>query len=559
MQLKISNFHLVVLILLLYNHNHLDAQIFKVEPLNNAINSEPYDEISPVISRDGKTLYFTRVGYPIFDRTLKIEGENIAEKLNKDQYRQKLAQIFKEISGKDVTYPAKSPFNQDIWIAKKIFNDFEKISHPGYPLNNALPNSVSALTSNGNELVVINRFSEFGGLQKGFSISRKKSNNEWTFPEPIEINNYHNITSDVNLAMSGDGNVLILSMERNDSYGNNDLYICHKLGVNHWSEPKNLGSRINTPARETTPFISEDGNKIFFSSNRRGTLGGNDIFYVVRQGEGWNNWSEPFRFVEPINSDADDSQPYFNSATGYLYFSSNREGSMDIYRAELMPPNPIHVTIKGRIINTGTDKIIPGKVLFASEGAEHLESAYISDNGTFEMTVLKGNTYRLVAEKSGFTAKNKETITFKSDYVYYKPHQVDLFLNPMQINAKIELKPIFFEQSKSVVLEKSYASLDELAEFLKENWTVSIRIEGHTDNQGDKKALQKLSEDRANAIKEYLVYKKFIQPLRIETVGMGDKAPLNGNVTENLRSKNRRVEVVITKVNNNGGELETRK
>lgn len=557
MQLQISKFHLVIILLLF--GNYLEAQIFKVEPLNNAINSDQYDEISPVVSRDGRTLYFTRVGYPIFDRTLKIEGENIAEKLDKNQYRSRLAKIFKEISGEEVVYPAKSAFNQDIWVAKKIFNDFEKISHPGYPLNNALPNSVSALTPNGNELVVINRFSQYGGLQKGFSISRKKSNNEWTFPEPIEINNYNNITSDVNLAMSADGNILILSMERSDSYGNNDLYICHKLGVNHWSEPKNLGSKINTPARETTPFISEDGKRIFFSSNRNGTLGGNDIFYVVRNGEGWNDWSEPFRFVEPINSDSDDSQPYFNSATGYLYFSSNREGSMDIYRAELMPPNPIHVTIKGRIINSGSGKLMPGKVLFASEGEEHLESAYISDDGTFELTVLKGSTFRLVAEKSGFTSKNEEIVTFRSDYVYYKPHQVDLYLNPMELNAKVELKPIFFEQSKAVVLEKSYASLDELAEFLKENWTVSIRIEGHTDNQGNKKALQKLSEDRANAIKEYLVFKKFIQPLRIETVGMGDKVPLNGNATEGLRAKNRRVEVVITKINNVGGELETRK
>lgn len=557
MQLQISKFYLVIFTLLFYNY--LDAQIFKVEPLNNAINSTQYDEISPVVSTDGKTLYFTRVGYPIFDRTLKMEGENIAEKLSKDQYRHQLAKIFKEISGEEVMYPAKSPFNQDIWIAKKIFNDFEKISHPSYPLNNALPNSVSALTPNGNEIVVINRFSQFGGLQKGFSISRKQSNNEWTFPEPIEINNYNNITSDVNLAMSADGNVLILSMERSDSYGNNDLYICHKLGVNHWSEPKNLGHRVNTPARETTPFISEDGKKIFFSSNRNGSLGGNDIFYIVRQSEGWGDWSEPYRFVEPINSDADDSQPYFNSATGYLYFSSNREGSMDIYRAELMPPNPIHVTIKGRIINSGNDKLISGNVLFSPEGEEHLESVYISDDGTFELTVLKGKTYRLVAEKSGFSAKNEETITFRSDYVYYKAHQVDLYLNPMELNAKVELKPIFFEQSKAVVLERSYASLDELAEFLKENWTVSIRIEGHTDNQGDKKALQKLSEERANAIKEYLVFKKFIQPLRIETVGMGDKVPLNGNVTEELRAKNRRVEVVITKINNQVGGLETRK
>ena len=127
---------------------------------------------------------------------------------------------------------------------------------------------------------------------------------------------------------------------------------------------------------------------------------------------------------------------------------------------------------------------------------------------------------------------------------------MDLFLNPMQLNSKVDLKPIFFEQSKAVVLEESYASLDELADFLNENWTVSIRIEGHTDNLGNKVALQKLSEERAKAIKQYLVFKKFIQPLRIETVGLGDKMPLNNNSNDELRAKNRRVDVVITKINN---------
>lgn len=548
-------FHLIIIFFL--SCFSIDAQVFRVEPLNNGINTEAYDEISPVVSIDGKTLYFTRVAYPIFDRTLKLEGKDISSELSEGEYQQKLIKIFSEIAGKQVTNPEKSSFNQDIWIAESIFNDFEKISHPSYPLNNALPNSVSALTPNGNELVVINRFSQYGGLQKGFSISRKKSNREWTFPEPIEIQNYSNINSDVNLAMSADGNVLVLSMQRHDSYGENDLYVCFKTGTNQWSEPKNLGAKINSAYRETTPFLSEDGTRIFFASNRRGTLGGSDIFYIVREGEGWDEWSTPYRFVEPINSDADDSQPYFNSATGYLYFSSNREGSLDIFRAELMPPNPIQVTIKGRILNSKTEKLQPANVLFSVVGENHLESVYVSDDGSFEFSIPKGKTFRLMPEKSGFSGR-EDTVSFQSNYVYYKAHHIDLYLDPMQVNERIALKPIFFEQSKAKVLEESYASLDELAEFLKENWTVSIRIEGHTDNQGDKNALQKLSEDRANAIKEYLVYKKFIQPLRIETVGMGDQIPLNNNSNDELRSKNRRVEVIITKVNN-AGTLQTQK
>lgn len=556
MKIHASTLNFLLFFLLFYLS--AEAQIYKVEPLNNGINTPKYDEISPVVSIDGKTIFFTRSAYPLFDKTLKLEGENIAAKLNKNDYNKKLAEIFSEISGKKVHDAQRSSFNQDIWMARTVFDDFELIVHPKYPLNNALPNSVCAITPNGNELVVINRFSKFGGLQKGFSVCRKGADKKWSFPEPIEIKNYSNVNSDVNLAMSSDGNTMVLSMQGKDSYGKNDLYICFKTGLNEWSEPRNLGSKINTPYKEITPFVSADGKKIFFASNRPGTLGGNDIFYVEKIGEGWDNWTAPIRFVEPINSDSDDSQPYFNSATGYIYFASNRNGSMDIFRSQLMPPNPIFVTIKGRIINSQTGSLESAKVLYSPTDKEHLKNVYVSDDGTFELIVQKGKEFELIAEKSGFSGK-KDTIAFRSDYAYFKPHPMDLYLDPMAVNAKIELAPIFFEQSKAVVLEDSYAVLDDLAEFLKENWTISIRIEGHTDNQGDKKALQKLSEDRAEAIKEYLVFKKFIQPLRIETVGMGAKQPINGNTNEKLRAKNRRVEVVITKINDISGGLETRR
>ena len=551
--------HATTLIFFLFSllHSSLTAQIFKVEPLHNNINTQQYDEISPVISIDGKTLYFTRVGYPTFNRTLKLDGKDIALELNSEEYNQKLSTIFSKIANKFIPNPIQSQFNQDIWIAETVFDDFDKISHPDYPLNNALPNSVSALTPNGNELVVINKFSQVGGLEKGFSICRKQSNQEWTFPEPINIEGYSNINSDVNLTMGSNGNVLILSMQRSDSYGDNDLYICFRKGANEWSKPKNLGPKANTMYRETTPFLSEDGKRLFFSSDRRGTHGGNDIFYIIRKGESWEDWSVPYSFVEPINSDADDSQPYFNSATGFLYFSSNREGSMDIYRAELMPPNPIYVTVKGRIINSKTHRPQAGKILFSPIGEKHLETVYVSDDGTFQMSVPKGKKIQLIAEQQGFTGQ-ADTISFRNDYVYYKTHHLDLFLHPMEVEAKVELKPIFFEQSKAVVLEKSHAALDELADFLNKNWTVSIRIEGHTDNQGDKVALKELSEQRAKAIKHYLVYKKFIQPLRIETAGIGGAKPISKNTSEKMRAKNRRVEVIITKINTSQG-LQTQK
>ena len=536
----------------------IQGQEYMVERLTSKVNTEDYDEISPVVSLDGSTMFFTRVAYPTFDKTIKLDGIDLATTLSTTDYNNELSLIYTKIAGKTVEDPATSSFNQDIWLAESYSGDFDNVSHPTYPLNNALPNSVCAITPNGNEVVVINRFAEKGGMEKGFSISRKMNDGSWTFPEPINIKNYYNTSSDVNLAMSANGEVIILSMERPDSYGDNDLYICFRMGVNQWSEPKNLGPKVNSGYRETTPFISDDGTRIFFSSDRRGVLGGNDIFFIDRQNGGWDDWSAPYRFVSPINSEFDDSQPYFNSATGYLYFTSNRyftndkkEGSIDIFRAQIAPPNPINVVVKGRLINSKTKKVISGNILFGEEGKPETQSLYISDDGTYQMAVPKGKTIELIGEQIGYTAQ-PETVSFRKDYVYYKEYQVDLYLTPLEAETKIEMPAVFFEKSRAKLIDESYVALDQLAEFLKENWNVSIRIEGHTDNQGNEKALLDLSKERAKTIKRYLVYEKYIQPLRIDIAGYGSSRPLNNNSNEAQRSENRRVEFVITKVNHNG-------
>ena len=522
------------------------APKFIIEKLGEDINSN-YDEISPVLDIEGKTLYFTRAGSPEFDRTLVENGKDLSETMGQPSYQSYLQNIYTSIANKIVSNPETSSYNQDIWIATTEDTLFDKIIHPSYPLNNALPNSVCAITPSGNELVVINKFEEKGGMQKGFSIVRQFADENWSFPEPIVIDNYYNINPDVSMTISSDGSIMILAMETADSYGMTDLYISYKKGKKQWSTPKNLGPKVNSSYRESTPFISDDNKTIFFASNRHGTHGGMDLFIIDCLDENFENWARPRRFLKPINSTADDSQPFFNAASGYLYFTSKRDGSSDIFRVKIAPPNPAGVVVKGNIYNAHTKEKISGVILSGPKGGDY-SNVYVSDDGSYRMIVPKGSRYFLKTEKPGYTGM-EESVKFKRSYVYFKEYEVDLYLYPMEVGSKIELDPIFFEQSKPVVLQESYPALNSLATFLRENHNVSIRIEGHTDNQGDEKSLQKLSEDRADAIKEYLVYKMKIPPLRIETVGYGASKPINDNATEEKRKANRRVEFEIIKVN----------
>ncbi len=522
----------------------LRAQEWVIEKLPPSINS-PYDEITPVPSRDGSRLFFTRVAYPVFEPTLILDSINILDSFGVEMYQERLSWVYGQLGRTGpVANPALSPFNQDVWIATVDSAGFGAPSHPGSPLNNALPNSLVTITPEPNAYYIINQFKPNGDLKRGFSVIREQPDGSWSFPEPVQIDEYYTIKSDVNLTMSFDGEILILSATRNDSR-DMDLYVCFRQEKYRWSAPRHLGNAINSPGRETTPYLSEDNTTLFFSSNRAESIGGNDIFMSKRLDDTWANWSAPVRLRAPINSPSDDSQPYFNMSTGYLYLTSRRDGNSDIYRFQLAPAQPTMITLRGRILNSKTGRLIPHAELdFKSKWIPQQTTP--CPDGTFSIKVQKGIAYVLQGHLTGF-ASRPDTIRLRNDYAYFQDQYVDIYLTPLQAGEKIELRPIYFQQSKAVILEHSIPELQRLALFMSDNPNMHIRIEGHTDNVGKAEDLMKLSQDRADAIKAFLLESR-ITPERITAIGHGPKFPLNDNSSEELKSLNRRVDIYITKM-----------
>lgn len=532
------------LLILLLPFNVWAQEDFIVEKLPDFINSS-FDEITPVPSRDGRTLYFTRVGYPDFDRTLWLDSVDYAQKLGAEEYRKMLAKIYSEIGKARITNPERAAFNQDVWIARGDTAGFQTLEHPGPPLNNALPNSVVTITPDPNALYVINQFKPTGDMKKGFSVIRRQTDSTWTFPEPVEIKDFYTIKSDVSLTMSFDGEVLILAAARFDSR-DLDLYVCFREGENKWTAPRHMGNVLNSEKRELTPFLSEDHRTLFFASDRWNSSGGLDLFLSKREDDTWMNWTPPLRFTYPINSPNNESQPYFNMTSGYLYFTSQRDGSSDIFRVRIAPPQPTELVITGRILNKATNTLVPGgKLRYGSNNIT--DNIITTEDGYYTLRIPKGIEFQLIPEKGGFSGK-MEKVLFRRDYYYFQEfHNIDLYLEPLQEGSKIELRPIFFQQSKAIILEPSYPELQRLADILIENPNMAIRVEGHTDNMGKAEDLLQLSRDRAQAVKDFLV-ERGIHADRIETVGHGAQFPLTENDSDEERSQNRRVEVRITKI-----------
>ena len=523
------------------------GQSYQIEKLHDNINTKHYNEISPVVSKDGATIYFTREGFPVFNRTLVEKGKDLSKELTTAQYRQKLIEVYSSLSNSQITDPVTCAFNQDIWIAQSKRGEFNQVSHPRAPLNNAFPNSLCDLINEEQTAVLINQFPKEGGIHPGFSISHRLSDGRWSRPEAIHIDDFETTSPDVGLTMSEDGEVLILSAARNDAYGSNDLYVCFRSGPKQWTSPLHLGPAVNSPFRETTPSLSEDGKTLFFSSNRRSSLGGNDLFMVYRLDDSWKNWTAPKRFIAPINTESDESQPFFVPATGHLYFTSKRNGSSDIYRVQIAPPDGNQVTVVGNVLNADKKKLETATVLLRSSQSGIYQDTYISEDGVYELKVPKGDSYQLLARKPGFQSQRK-TISFKKENVYFKNQHIDLALKPLEVGSKIDLNTIYFRQSTPIIMEHSLPELGYLSEILMNNKNLVISIEGHTDNQGGRKELQFLSEKRAEVIKTYLVRQKGIKATRIQTIGMGSTQAINDNSTEEKRKQNRRVEIKVVKV-----------
>ena len=534
--------------------------------LGYPVNTDERHEICPVVSYDGSLLFFTRIGDPNCEKTLIVDGVDVYLTLDKDDFESRLKDVYTQIASAKVENPLASSYNQDIWYTRLINKRESGIFHPGYPINDALPNSICSNYGINGAYLVVNQFSITGGIDRGFSVTQK-TNDEFTFPEPVTILNFNKSSAEVNVTASRDSSVLILSMNEVNGKGNMDLYVCYSSGNNVFSIPVNLGDDINTVYRESTPMISHDNKRLYFTSDRPGGRGGKDIYYSERKDFTYTKWSTPVRLDPPVNSELDDSHPHVMDDNSTIYFTSNRDGSSDIFKADLVRQkldNPILLTIQ--IINGQTGEKYPGEVIWGDAYKEERPGFFRSSNGLCRYKFFDNKPIAFRARNRSL--QSQEIIIDPQDIINKgsKDSRIELILYPdgivpvskkleevvsdvepiseLELHKTILLNNIYFERTKPEILPQSYASIQKLAEILLSRPRLYISIIGHTDNVGSTEALKKLSEDRAAAIKHKLI-EKGVPESRISTYGYGGARPIAANDTEENKSKNRRVEIRI--------------
>jgi outer membrane protein OmpA-like peptidoglycan-associated protein len=497
------------LISLLLFSSHIFAQdggeakkvFHKKENLGKLINS-PYSEIAPIISPNGKLLFFTMgIGHP----------SNQGEEHLQDCY--------------------VSRFQSGRWGVPKNL---------GIPINSPGNDAISGVSPDGKVLFIKNFYYNH---VSGLCFASLDSNGKWRI-DPIYIDKFANTNQFTSQCISSNGEFIIISAEMPDSYGGLDLYVCRLKDrkKNLYGAPQNLGPVINTKENDFAPFLASDGKTLYYSTSGKGGYGDADVFITKRLDDSWVNWSAPQNMGPEINTPGMDAYYSIPASGDVAYFSSsNGRNQLDLYKIALSEDQrPAPVTLLSGRVTDRSGKILNAQIICndIESNSEVARSSTSEDAETFSMVLPAGEHYRFTVESPGYLPYSDE-IDLSAQSGFSEPF-IEIVLDSIAVGSITTIGDIFFDFNKATLQPESYYSLNKLVEFLKVNSTWIVEIQGHTDSIGTAEFNNKLSLERAQSVVDYLK-EKGIAGSRVHAEGFGSLNPVAENSTEEGRRKNRRV------------------
>lgn len=473
-------------------------------------------------------------------------------------------EYFPSITGDDQTFlftrqldsrETPTGHNEDFYITTRLNDKWTPAKNLGRPINTLHNEGAPCLSPDGQLLIftACEIMGDYGEGRRGYGscdlFLSQKSGQRWSTPVNLgPAINTKNWESQPSFASDGRTLYFVRGIRQRDGRRSSDIYSA-RIGMDGtWETPQPLSNVINTPGNEESVFIHPDGQTLYFASDGHVGLGGTDIFLSRKQKDG--SWGAPVNLGSPINTAANENSFLVTANGKYAFFSSEKEGgfgALDLYQIELPEPfRPVLTSVfKGKVFDATTKAPLAARFeLIDLETGEIIVSS-VSNNGDGEFIVNLpgGKNYALNASKKGY-------MFFSENFTYEaaeagKTIVKNVPMNPIKVGGNVVLKNIFFETAKFDLKPESKVELDKLNRFLTDNPTVSIEIAGHTDNQGTEASNKTLSQNRANAVLDYLV-KAGISATRLTAKGYGSTAPIADNATESGRSQNRRTEFVIT-------------
>ncbi len=381
---------------------------------------------------------------------------------------------------------------------------------------------------------------------------------KWTTPRNLG-NNVNTRYWDSQPTISSDNKSIIFSSKRKGGLGGADLYETRLMSNGEWSKASNLGEQINTTGDDESPFMHPDGQSFYFRSNGRVGMGDFDIYMCTRKK---GKWSEVKNLGYPINTVDDDGALFVSLNGEKAYFTSNRsseesdasKNDLDIFSFDLPSAvRPIATTfVKGKIMDAKTKS--PVKSTIEIDNEEEKRDIKTNEKGEFIITLPTQKNYAFHVQEKGYLLKS-DRFELKNVNTAHDPFLLVVDLIPIEKNDNISietkeqpilLKNIFFESGKFELLNASLNEINKLAQMLRSNPSMIIEVHGHTDNVGPENENLELSNQRALAVKNALI-DLGCPSTQIKHKGYGESKPIASNETEEGKKLNRRTEFIILK------------
>lgn len=463
-----------------------------------------------------------------------------------------------EINTKESEYFPSIPIESDKLVFTRRLRGmnedfFGSLRHEGKWISaQPLPGNINTLQNEGAQNISqdaswlvftgCNREDGMGGCDLYISYLTR---NGWS--EAINLGNKINSEGwDSQPSLSPDKRSLYFASKRPGGLGGSDIYVSHLQSNGRWSEPENLGPEINTPADEFSPFIHADNQTLYFTSNGLPGYGDEDIFIIRKDASG--KWGAPKNLGYPINTINEEGTIFVAADGKTAYYSSDRSdsrGGLDIYSFELREDvRPFKTLwVKGKVFDQKTNAGLPSAVeLIDLSTKQTLSKVQTDETGNYLITLPTGKDYAFNVNRRGylFYSDNYSLKNKVADSTYEK----NIPLQPIEANASVVLRNIFFDFNKYELKSESQVELDKVVQLLQDNPTLKIQIEGHTDNVGSAADNLKLSENRAKAAIAYII-SKGIDTKRLTSKGFGATKPIADNKIEEGRAQNRRTELKV--------------
>ena len=380
-------------------------------------------------------------------------------------------------------------------------------------------------------------------------------NNRWTNVTELPFNS--NNFSTAHPALSPDEQTLYFVSDRPGTIGQSDLY---KVAINSngtYGEPINLGVEINTEGRETFPFVTKD-NQLYFASDGHPGLGGLDVFTTKINNDG--SFGEVENDGAEVNSPKDDFGYYRDSEINKGFFSSNRDGGLgsdDIYR--FTSKDKCKQILKGIVTDSATGETLAGVQLILLNKQYKVIAETTSDAlGYYAFDVNCRRIYHVRANKKDYTSKETKLRTPEVTGETKLDIQLESTICRVAVGDDLGkcfgIKMIYFDLDKSNIRKEAALDLAKILDVLIQNPTIKLDIRSHTDCRQTAKYNMALSDRRAKATIAWLV-SKGIDSSRLTGRGYGESQLINdcgceptnaSNCTEEQHQMNRRSEFIIT-------------